>query len=122
VPPVKWNNILETAAAQHTEDMYVNNYFSHIAPNGSSPIQRAQADGYTGMYMGENIATGYNTVAQVMNAWEKSEDHCKAMLDSTYVDLPPQDITPFGYRNLADNTLDRPLNLIQVIFINQMRN
>jgi len=87
VPPVKWNNILATAAAGHAKDMYVNNYFSHIAPNGSSPIQRAQDDGYTGMYMGENIATGYNTVAQVMDAWEKSEDHCKAMMDSTYVDF-----------------------------------
>ncbi|TWI95267.1 Cysteine-rich secretory protein family protein [Mucilaginibacter frigoritolerans] len=87
VPAVKWNSDLEAAAAAHAKDMFVNNYFNHIAPDGSSPIQRALQAGYTGMYIGENIGTGYNDVQQVMAAWTKSEDHCRAMMDSTYVDL-----------------------------------
>jgi len=87
VPIAKWNDKLEVAAAEHAKDMSVNKYFDHIAPNGSSPIQRAQEAGYTGMYIGENIGSGYNTVQQVMDAWKKSEDHCKAMMDSLYTEL-----------------------------------
>ena len=87
VPVVKWNDKLEIAAAAHAKDMAVNHYFDHIAPNGSSPIQRAQEKGYAGMYIGENIGSGYNNVQQVMDAWKKSEEHCKAMMDSLYTEL-----------------------------------
>lgn len=87
VPVVKWNDKLEIAAAAHAKDMAVNHYFDHIAPNGSSPIQRAQETGYAGMYIGENIGSGYNNVQQVMDAWKKSEEHCKAMMDSLYTEL-----------------------------------
>ena len=72
------------AAAEHAKDMYVNNYFSHISPQGTSPIQRAIQAGYTGMYVGENIAKGYTTIPDVMLAWKNSEAHCKAMMDTLY--------------------------------------
>lgn len=84
VPPLTWNAQLATAAAEHAEDMYVNNYFSHISPQGTSPIQRAQQAGYTGSYVGENIAKGYTTINDVMVAWKNSEAHCKAMMDTLY--------------------------------------
>jgi uncharacterized protein YkwD len=87
VPVVKWNDKLEAAAVAHAKDMAINHYFDHIAPNGSSPIQRAQEAGYTGMYVGENIGSGYNNVQEVMDAWKKSENHCKAMMDSLYTEL-----------------------------------
>jgi uncharacterized protein YkwD len=87
VPAVKWNDKLEVAAATHARDMAVNHYFDHIAPNGSSPIQRAQEAGYMGMYIGENIGSGYHNVQQIMDAWKKSEGHCKAMMDSMYIEL-----------------------------------
>ncbi|WP_419698493.1 CAP domain-containing protein [Mucilaginibacter sp. NFX135] len=87
VPVVIWNDKLQVAAQAHAKDMAVNHYFDHIAPTGSSPIQRAQEAGYTGMYIGENIGSGYNNVQQVIDAWEKSEDHCRAMMDSTYREL-----------------------------------
>ncbi|MDN5286564.1 MAG: transporter [Mucilaginibacter sp.] len=87
VPAVIWNDKLQVAAAAHAKDMVVNNYFDHIAPDGSSPIQRAQEAGYTGMYIGENIGSGYNNIQQVIDAWKKSEDHCKAMMDSLYIEL-----------------------------------
>jgi len=87
VPVVKWNDKLEIAAAAPAKDMAVNHYFDHIASNGSSPIQRAQETGYAGMYIGENIGSGYNNIQQVMDAWKKSEEHCKAMMDSLYTEL-----------------------------------
>ncbi|MCR8558998.1 CAP domain-containing protein [Mucilaginibacter sp. BJC16-A38] len=90
MPPVKkltWNSVLATAAQAHATDMYTNNYFSHISPAGTSPIQRAISIGYTGQYVGENIAEGYATIGDVMLAWEKSDDHCKAMMDPLYIEM-----------------------------------
>jgi uncharacterized protein YkwD len=84
VSPLTWNAQLASAAAEHATDMYVNNYFSHISPQGTSPIQRAQQAGYTGSYVGENIAKGYTTINDVMLAWKNSEAHCKAMMDTLY--------------------------------------
>jgi len=84
VAPLIWNAQLAAAAAEHARDMYVNNYFSHISPQGTSPIQRAIQPGYTGMYVGENIAKGYTTISDVMLAWKNSEAHCTAMMDTLY--------------------------------------
>ena len=87
VPDLTWNDTLETAAEDHLSDMYRNNYFDHIAPDGSSPVQRAQELGYTGDYVGENIARGYNSMEEVMNAFVNSQDHCQAMMDSLYKEM-----------------------------------
>ena len=87
VPPLTWNAQLGTAAAAHAKDMYLNNYFSHISPQGSSPIQRAQQAGYTGSYVGENIGRGYKTISEVMLAWQLSEAHCRAMMDTLYKEM-----------------------------------
>jgi uncharacterized protein YkwD len=87
VAEVKWNSSLEAAANEHVNDMVSNNYFSHIAPDGSFPIIRAQKAGYTGLYVGENIARGYTTIADVMNGWISSEDHCKTMMDTLYSEM-----------------------------------
>jgi uncharacterized protein YkwD len=86
-PDLRWNDTLEEAAESHLQDMYDNHYFGHIAPDGSSPIQRAQALGYTGDYVGENIAEGYNSLEEVMNAWINSPDHCQAMMDTLYKEM-----------------------------------
>jgi uncharacterized protein YkwD len=90
MPPVQeltWNNALKSAAASHAKDMYENNYLDHISPNGTSPIIRAMEAGYTGNYVGENIARGYFKMGEVMNAWKNSESHCIAMMDSLYYEM-----------------------------------
>ena len=90
MPPaaaLSWNDTLEAAALLHARDMVQNSYFSHISPEGSSPIQRATEAGYSGNYVGENIARGYSNVQQVIQAWLQSEDHCKALMDTLYVEM-----------------------------------
>jgi uncharacterized protein YkwD len=84
VPELNWNSALETAANKHVIDMYSNNYFSHLSQDGSPPISRAQNAGYEGEYVGENIARGYIRIADVMKAWQESESHCRAMMDTLY--------------------------------------
>jgi uncharacterized protein YkwD len=87
VPPLVWNDELAAAALGHVTDMYVNHYFEHISPDGSSPISRAQEAGYTGNYVGENIAQGYSCVDDVVEGWRESESHCKAMMDTLYLEM-----------------------------------
>lgn len=85
MPPVKplvWNDTLALAALAHARDMDANDYFSHISPGGTSPVQRAIMHGYSGKYVTENIAKGYTAITPLMQAWQQSEEHCKAMMDS----------------------------------------
>jgi uncharacterized protein YkwD len=54
--PLAPNPNLQTSAEQHSADMIANHYFSHIAPNGSTPPTRIAATGYLANADGENIA------------------------------------------------------------------
>ena len=90
MPPVrqlKWNTLLEQAALAHAKDMYENHYFDHFGLDSSFPIQRAVRFGYTGTAVGENIARGFDNTIEVMEAWKKSIEHCKNMMDSSYSEL-----------------------------------
>ena len=86
-PALSWNDTLEEAADEHLTDMYYHGYFGHIAPDGSAPVQRAQRLGYTGDYVGENIARGFNNMDDVMRGWINSQDHCQAMMDTLYKEM-----------------------------------
>jgi uncharacterized protein YkwD len=72
---VSYNAQLDTAAQSHAQDMLDNNYFSHTGRNGSTAGQRATAAGYNWRTVGENIASGYQTEASVMNGWVNSPGH-----------------------------------------------
>jgi len=88
--PVKtltWNVDLEKAAFDHAADMHLNNYFSHLSLNGTPPIQRAHNAGYSGDYVGEVIARKYYTTKDVVQAWQESESHCRALMDSLYHEM-----------------------------------
>ena len=98
MPPVKplvWNDTLALAALAHARDMNANNYFSHISPVGTSPIQRTMAVGYAGNYVTENIAKGFTELGPLMEAWQKSEDHCKAMMDSLHTDMGAANVNTY---------------------------
>ncbi|MCD9574157.1 CAP domain-containing protein [Flavobacterium soyae] len=87
VPALVSNSLLAKTAVNYAHEMNTRNFFSHISPEGTSPIQRAAAAGYTGKYVGEVIARNYSTPAEVVTGWKNSEDHCKAMMSSTYVEM-----------------------------------
>src|SRR2546423_9277507 len=42
VPPLTWNDQLETAAKEHSNDMFKNKYFSHIGADGSDVGSRIE--------------------------------------------------------------------------------
>lgn len=87
VPVLTWNDQLAKAAYDHSKDMFGNNYFSHTGLNGSSPGDRIKAAGYNWSGYGENIASGYTTEQQVMNAWLASEGHCKNIMSANVKEM-----------------------------------
>lgn len=57
------------AAIEHSTDMAVNAYFSHLGSNNRTLQDRIEAFGFDTFPLGENIAAGYNTVRDVVLAW-----------------------------------------------------
>ncbi len=92
VGPVSWNTELETAAYWHAKDMVEKKYFSHVSLDGRKLMDRVSATGYsTSGYksysIGENIAQGQRSIKEVMDAWVKSEAHCKNLMAPAFKDM-----------------------------------
>lgn len=85
--PVEWNSKLELAAYTHSSDMFKNKYFSHTGLNGSDPGARIDGAGYRWRHYGENIAMGYTTERQVVEAWIKSPGHCRNIMNKDYKEM-----------------------------------
>ncbi len=87
-PPLVAEIHLMNAAEGHSNDMAVNDFFSHTGSNGSSPGDRMLAAGYPGFtHWAENIAAGYSTPAIVMNAWMNSAGHRANILNCTLEEI-----------------------------------
>ncbi len=80
--PLRLNTALNQAAFNHSNDMAINDYFSHTGMNGSNFSQRSIDAGYTGLPRGENIAAGNSGVAATFNQWKNSSGHLNNMLNS----------------------------------------
>lgn len=87
VAPLAWNDALFSAAARHSTDMAVNNYFSHTGLDGRSAAQRIAAEGYAWSWVGENIAAGQTSVSTVMSGWLASAGHCANIMRAEYQDV-----------------------------------
>lgn len=84
---LQWNNLVEQAAAGHSEYMKASGSFSHTGANGSSVGDRLTATGYTWQTVGENIAAGYPDAASVVQGWLTSSGHCRNMLNANFTQL-----------------------------------
>jgi hypothetical protein len=84
LPPLSLNGQLGSAASNKANDMLAKNYWSHIAPDGTTPWVFIRNSGYNYIYAGENLARGYTNAADVVNAWMASPTHRDNMLSSKY--------------------------------------
>ena len=79
--PLVINDDLNEAAQIHSNDMAVQDYFAHAAPDGSSAAERAERAGYPWRFILENIAAGQATPGEVVRGWISSDSHREAMLE-----------------------------------------
>lgn len=77
---------LIASAQGHAEDMAINNFLSYTGSNGSTFVQRMNAQGYY-TPRGEIIAMGFTSADAVLNAWLNSEGHVDVILNSTHLHL-----------------------------------
>ena len=87
VAPLSLNQELSQAAAGKAEDMFTNNYWAHISPSGVTPWAFIRGAGYNYSYAGENLARGYTTAQDTMNAWMASPEHRANILSPNYIDV-----------------------------------
>ncbi|MEM1032035.1 MAG: CAP domain-containing protein [Myxococcota bacterium] len=83
-PPVVAQPQLRAAARAHGVDMGRRDYFDHRTPEGVGPMQRAQGAGFSGGFVGENIAAGQRSPAEVVQAWVESPGHCVNLMNPRF--------------------------------------
>ena len=97
--PLRLSQTLMVAAQRHTEDMAHKGYLEHVDPNGTGPLERARAAGYTGGYLGENIAGGQTSAEQVVDGWMNSPHHCPTIMSPEY------NVIGIGYADVPGSPL-----------------
>lgn len=85
--PLKIDGNLSVKARIKSNDMKVNNYFSHNSPTYGTPFQMMQSLGIAYQSAGENIAKGYTSAEAVVNAWMNSASHRANILSSNYTTI-----------------------------------
>ncbi|BAZ18026.1 hypothetical protein NIES4071_99080 [Calothrix sp. NIES-4071] len=85
--PLVLNDKLNQVAYSHSQEMALSDYFSHSGVNKSSPQDRAARAGYQYRYFGENIAAGYVTPQEVVDAWMTSAGHRANILNPNYKEM-----------------------------------
>jgi uncharacterized protein YkwD len=80
-----WNSQLAQAAKQHARAMAEHNTLSHSVANNVSE-RLAEVD-YHWSHYAENIASGYSNASQVISAWQKSNRHCRNLMNANYIHL-----------------------------------
>ena len=82
--PLKLDPELSQAAASKAANMFTGNYWAHIAPDGTTPWVFIKNSGYDYLYAGENLARGFTSASDVVNAWMASPSHRDNMLSTNY--------------------------------------
>jgi uncharacterized protein YkwD len=80
LPRLRENSQLNRSAQGWTNTMVDNRNFGH----GADFAARISAAGFHWSSAGENIATGFETPADVVHAWMGSAGHCQNILNPTY--------------------------------------
>ena len=84
LPALTDNQELDQAAANKAADMFAKDYWAHNSPTGATPWDFIKGAGYNYVYAGENLARGYTTSSDVINAWMASPEHRQNMLSPHY--------------------------------------
>ncbi|NJK39883.1 MAG: hypothetical protein HC835_16975 [Oscillatoriales cyanobacterium RM2_1_1] len=98
LPPLTLSSQLTNAADTHSENMALQDFFSHTGLDGSKVGDRVQATGYSYTSVGENIAAGYPTPEAVFAGWIASSGHRANILNASYTEIG------VGYAYLENDT------------------
>ncbi|MEK9178369.1 MAG: CAP domain-containing protein, partial [Patescibacteria group bacterium] len=87
LPPLVLSPELSLAASNKADDMFVKDYWAHNSPDGKTPWKFIRDSGYNYIYAGENLARGFTSGGDVVNAWMDSPTHRLNVLSPNYEDI-----------------------------------
>ena len=85
--PLRWSDSLAAVAAAQSHDMALLRQMRHRDRLDRALGERLAAAGYRFSTAVENIAVGYDSLGQVVDAWLASEHHCDNMLNGAVLEL-----------------------------------
>lgn len=85
--PLTINSLLNSAALAKANDMMADDYWAHVAPDGTTPWSFIVAAGYDYTMAGENLAKGFYDSVDVVNAWMASQTHKDNLLNPDYQEV-----------------------------------
>jgi len=85
-PALRLNQQLNEAALAKAQDMFANDYWSHVSPSGTEPWFFITKAGFEYQHAGENLARDFSNPEAIINAWIASSAHQKNILDSRFTD------------------------------------
>jgi uncharacterized protein YkwD len=86
--PLTLNTSLTTAAAQHSADQAQRDTLGHDGSNGSTPLDRALAAGYSSRCVGENVLLRSDLhAAAAFDQWWNSDGHRENMMNPDFDEI-----------------------------------
>ena len=86
LPALQEDPRLDAAAGDRMHDMEDLGYFDHVSPDGREPFVWLRPHGYNYQFAGENLASGFDTVEVLLDAWMESKGHRENILSPLYRD------------------------------------
>lgn len=87
LPPLKENSELSQAAEKKAAHMFQKDYWSHFAPDGTSPWDFIKQSGYQYEFAGENLAKNFLFSKNVVDAWMNSPTHRENIVRKEYSEV-----------------------------------
>ena len=95
------NSQLDQAADLHTDEMVQAGYMSHRLPGEARLGDRVSETGYDWRRVGENVAAGYITPEDVVDAWLESPGHRANILNPQFTEIG------IGYEDVSDSNFGK---------------
>lgn len=104
-PQLTFNERLGAAAQNKADDMADRDYWSHNTPDGKQPWHFINKEGYRYAVASENLAFGFNSATEAIDAWMKSDTHKQAMLDKAVNEVGFGISTSLDYQDKGAQTI-----------------
>jgi hypothetical protein len=85
--PLRIDDRLSRAAGLKADDMFRQQYWAHVAPDGTTPWHWFGAAGYDYAAAGENLAKNFTTADATVTAWMSSPMHRQNILTPEYTNV-----------------------------------
>ena len=107
-PALKLDDKLTQAAYLKAQDMFTDQYWAHVAPDGTAPWRWFGDVGYNYDAAGENLAKNFTTTSATMAAWMTSDGHRANILNADYREV--------GFAVVDGELNGKPTSLIVALY------